>query len=114
MGGPGFFFFFYLSSIEKHYRAFSRGVGYPDSGFYYVPSDCSWRMDCGVGWKLGSQGGGVVGLGMRGSGGLDPGGGREMQRHGWISCECLDLHLARIRDKLEGFPRTDLRGASFS
>lgn len=63
-------FVFTLRSVEKHYMVQSRGVAHPDSGFYHVPSDCCWGMDCGLGWKLGRQAGGVVGPGMRGSGGL--------------------------------------------
>lgn len=73
-------------------------------------------MDCGVGWKLGSQGGDVVGLGTRGMVAwiwVVAVGYRDMWR---ITCECLDLHLARIRDMLKGFSRRAirLRGISFS
>lgn len=47
-------------------------------------------MDCGVGWKLGSRGRGVVVPGMGGDGVLDLGGGYGMQGCGWITYECLE------------------------
>lgn len=81
-------FIFNSRSIKKHCRALIRGVGYPDSGFYcFLWLFGEWTV---VGWKVGSQGGGVVVPGMRGDDGLDLGSGCGMQRHGWITDENLE------------------------
>lgn len=47
-------FIFNLRSIKKHCRALISGVGYPDSGFYYV-SLAVERMGCG--WVEGGKSG---------------------------------------------------------
>lgn len=77
-----------LRSIKKHCRAFISGVGYPDSGFYYV-SLAVWRMDRG--WVEGGKPGRrCVVPRMRGDDGLDLGSGCKMQRHGWVTYEYLE------------------------
>lgn len=43
-----------------------------------------------VGWKVGSQGGGVVVPRVRDDDGLALGSGYRMQRHGWITYEYLE------------------------